>query len=1035
MNPNADTYPAVVESTPLAAPLLPLTNKRSRRTKSTLPTRPASLFSYDALGRLFLQQEPWAGGGFKITRISYLTDSRMENSSRIVSEFILDQSNTEYFLKKNQYEYTETPILKQEIITSTATGSDITRKSLREWFGNDCPPLIRGKLKRSIDYNGIEYHYEYADVSGKRFPKPFAGKPSCTRISTLLVQGKIVPGQSSRSTEIYDTRACCLCRQNHVHDGAAFIPTHVEFHHYDEKGQLLRSYRGKHLESETGWEDGLITQVTQKGKKISFKYDSQKRLIETCVTLAPPADKVSFSFAPKITRRKYDRAGKLRQLITRQGELQNEELFSYARASAKASPVRARLCSRLPNVEATEQPSRFHRQRATSSGIMTEARLHAPNGPLYEEHLLNGFGEIILQRKAVAPGVMEETSFCYNEKGQLIQESTVGKPPLHFRYDSLGHLSEKYILVDTITGAIEFILESYQHSYCQNNALAKVPARKYLLAPPVLYYKTTHSRHSAGGSTTTESSLHKISTLYMEPGESFFIHRDKYGHCSVTDTCLNSSRGELITYSYIPDSPDSAYEIHRDNHLVGGKHRNGSVFDISTAGSSIYKQKRTEQDQKNVAGIKYDNKRHPICLTSPTGGEIRFEYEEVSGAPISLTCHGKTTLFHYNKYGRIARITYPDKSSKEYHYADFHSEILTAITFSGHSTPIRFHYDAAHQITQIEDSTGTRHFHYSPFLDLETEESALCHTRLTYIRDLWGRPSGHTLFQKEALLQKCEMKYDRCGRICRLDIAPRSFFLFTYHPETGAPSGILFPNGIRQQSVFLRLSDNIAMLKYRFPHHLRTLEYTSTPDHGANNSDPLLPVNSFPKKFIHDPLPEKMTTFTGIWQIQHDARQLPTHFRQGDLLIEFLYDYRGRRSEKKIYESGRLVERICYTYSDTRLLCEFDHTSGIPIPMCSYLWHPLIAVPLAFILCKGDLKEICYYLLDPDHNVRALVDNSCRLRATYRYDLKDGVTEQTGDLADLNPFRRGALYHDEELGFPLPLYFSRADEEKRSPLD
>lgn len=946
MNPNGDTYTAVVETRSPAVTRHPLTNGSN----STLPIRPATLFSYDALGRLFFQQEPWHGSWFKITRISYLTDSPMENSSRIVSEFIIDKNNREFFQKKDEYHYKETPKLKRESICSTAAGSDVTRNSFREWFGNACQDLCRGKLKLSVDYNGIEHHYEYTDVSGDHFPIPFQGIPYYARTTTLRVGGKIVPGLSTRSIEIYDNRNCCLCRQNLAHDGTAFIPIHIEFHHYDENGQPLRSYHGQEPESEKNRKNNPIG--------------------------------------------KYHYA-----------------LGSIPLSANEYHPNRKQLDGILLKERGVGTPSRFHFQEPTTSGILKQTRLHSLEGPLCEESLFNGFGEIILRRKAVAPGVMEETSLLYNEKGQLTRESTLGRPPFLYRYDPVGNLREKYTFRDTHAETEEFIMESQRYSYCRTDSSRKKAKRKKLIVPPVLYYIITHSRHNAEGMTITESRMHKVSALYMAPGESLIIHRNKYGHCSVEDTCLSPAGGELITYSYIPESPDSAYAIYREGQLVGGKHRNGIYFDSVTP---------------PTAANKHPGGEH--------GGKISFDYDDASQALTSLTCGKRRTLFHYNKYGKLARVSYPEKSRKEYHYADYNSEILTAITFSDNTAPLLFHYDTANQLTQVQDSLGIHDFHYSPLLDLETEKSSHTHTCLTYNRDPWGRPSGYSLSQNEVLLQKNELKYDRCNRICRLEMTPHSFFLFTYDPQTGAPSGILLPNGIRQQYVRPNNKGEAMAIKYRFPHLPATLEYAASSVENTKNIL-LLDENFSSEKFIPHSLPKKLSTITGVWRIKHDARQLPTHFRQGDLLIEFLYDYRGRRAEKRIFEANRLVERICYTYSDTRLLCEFDHTSEIPIPMCSYLWHPWLPVPLAFTLNKGEIQETSYYLLDPNNNIRALVDCSSQVRAAYQYNRQGKILEKNGDLADLNPFREKSLYHDDDLGFPLPLYFPRADEENGLPLN
>jgi RHS repeat-associated protein len=130
--------------------------------------------------------------------------------------------------------------------------------------------------------------------------------------------------------------------------------------------------------------------------------------------------------------------------------------------------------------------------------------------------------------------------------------------------------------------------------------------------------------------------------------------------------------------------------------------------------------------------------------------------------------------------------------------------------------------------------------------------------------------------------------------------------------------------------------------------------------------------------------------------------------------LEFIYDYRGRRIQKKTYRWNILNSTYeleltrKFIYDDWHLIAELD---GANLPVRTYVRG---SRELLLINGNGNTYQVGH---DGNKNVGVLVNAaSGKLSASYDYDPFGQTLKTVGDFADANPFRFSSQYTDDETG-------------------
>ncbi|MEM9446578.1 MAG: RHS repeat-associated core domain-containing protein [Verrucomicrobiota bacterium] len=172
-------------------------------------------------------------------------------------------------------------------------------------------------------------------------------------------------------------------------------------------------------------------------------------------------------------------------------------------------------------------------------------------------------------------------------------------------------------------------------------------------------------------------------------------------------------------------------------------------------------------------------------------------------------------------------------------------------------------------------------------------------------------------------------------------------------------------------------------------------------------------------------------TFDGLWTYTWNAENrliavesnaaMPTLVKKK---LEFVYDYLGRRIQKKVFNhdgSSYVLDRTRkFLYDGWNMVAELDGSDTL---LKSYLWGTDLsgtaqgAGGVGGLLAVTDhLAGKTYYTLsDANGNVINLFDSADgSVAATYEYSPFGQVLRATGPAAQINPFRFSSKYQDDE---------------------
>jgi RHS repeat-associated protein len=129
--------------------------------------------------------------------------------------------------------------------------------------------------------------------------------------------------------------------------------------------------------------------------------------------------------------------------------------------------------------------------------------------------------------------------------------------------------------------------------------------------------------------------------------------------------------------------------------------------------------------------------------------------------------------------------------------------------------------------------------------------------------------------------------------------------------------------------------------------------------------------------------------------------------------LEYVYDYIGRRVEKKVYSGSVgnwvLDEHLKMLYHEFNLIEKLDALNSNAIVQ-KFVW----SVKTIFSVNNGTASY--YYTHDANKNVSDLIDSAGAIKGHYEYSPFGKVVTQSGSYASKNPFRFSNEYADDETG-------------------
>ena len=447
-------------------------------------------------------------------------------------------------------------------------------------------------------------------------------------------------------------------------------------------------------------------------------------------------------------------------------------------------------------------------------------------------------------------------------------------------------------------------------------------------------------------------------------------------------------------------------------------------------------------------------------------------YHDASGLMTAEThADGTYTLHTYNAYNRPATVTDARGRVATYTYEHARG-LLTALTFSDDTPSQSFTYNHVGQLTGITDAAGTRTLGYNAYAEQETDSllaGTVTHL-ITETRDAYGRSTGFTYTKGGTVQHTVTTGYGTDGRIATAGFlhggAERQFG-YTYLPGSNLLQTLTAPNNMTLTLSYEEKRDLLTGMYYKhsttgvvereysydvlgrpltrrtarngstvsdtFAYNTRS-ELTSAAADGcdynysydnignrsaavedssgvasrteytANNLNQYTAVGDFVPGYDADGNQTSVKTATGIWTVEYNAEKRPVSFTR----ITCTYDYRGRRSEKKVEtvttdESGAETVSVDlhhrYIYRDYLQVACCDLTRAAQPCLWLITWDPTQSTATRPLAIRKD-GTWCTYGWDITKNICEVFGPAGYIRTSYTYSpygsvTIDGETTQT----------------------------------------
>lgn len=152
------------------------------------------------------------------------------------------------------------------------------------------------------------------------------------------------------------------------------------------------------------------------------------------------------------------------------------------------------------------------------------------------------------------------------------------------------------------------------------------------------------------------------------------------------------------------------------------------------------------------------------------------------------------------------------------------------------------------------------------------------------------------------------------------------------------------------------------------------------------------------------------------WMQSWDGENRMVQAVKGSAKLQFAYDNKGRRIEKKVYDGEMLIKHTKFVYNDYKLIEELNALNS-NATLRKYTWQPEslgLDVPLS--VYDAAANTTYFYTTDANKNVSDLTDATGAVVAHYEYSPFGVQTKAIGAYAEMNPFRFSSEYFDSETG-------------------
>lgn len=632
-----------------------------RKKKETRPDGGVWEWSYDMLGRLTLERQPWCGGKSQDTTYRYVTgdgDSEVSNDVAEERRLMRDGSNNPIELWKKTYTYSQADHVRRVEIRTTALETETVQLEVQEtWLGSAPNSYAQGRTKMIQAVNGVQTHDEYAVTTQHG--------AAYTETQETRVNGEVVPGLSVRKVSFITPQGNTVREESHVllSDNTWTLTDSADYE-FDAMNRWTKRTRGngRVSEQESICDGRILWEKDEDGVRTDYGYDSARLLVETIrsATATTPETIVSYTkdaldratvtrtdtgAMSVTTETAYDLLGRITSETDSLGRITTHSYSANGLMETVTTPMGGTLITQrhadgtiLRQHGTGQQDLKFQTDMARDGIRVTTSVLDGPSArTIRGMAITDGFGQ---QIRVVTAHTMEDGNYrylTYNAKGQLVRDQLEILAPTLYEYDSFGNKTKETVALSDEPTTLNSRVMEYAYTREQRE--------------DGVYELVTTTEYTAEGTPVVRKEATLVSSLNPVL-ESKVVTTNARGHDSAdwTEYGEPAARVRKVTQ---PGVSDAAVI-----HTVDGFTTTVTDYaGIAVSQSRIYTAQGMTMaytdSRGNTTTEVYDTALRLLSVTDAAENSTSYAYGQPLDQPTCITdAMGKTACYDYDARGR-----------------------------------------------------------------------------------------------------------------------------------------------------------------------------------------------------------------------------------------------------------------------------------------------------------------------------------------------------------------------------------------------
>ncbi|UDQ98453.1 RHS repeat-associated core domain-containing protein [Lentisphaerota bacterium WC36G] len=152
----------------------------------------------------------------------------------------------------------------------------------------------------------------------------------------------------------------------------------------------------------------------------------------------------------------------------------------------------------------------------------------------------------------------------------------------------------------------------------------------------------------------------------------------------------------------------------------------------------------------------------------------------------------------------------------------------------------------------------------------------------------------------------------------------------------------------------------------------------------------------------------------GAWTYAYNGENRMTTAENGTKRLEYIYDYQGRRVEKKEFDNSTLIKHTKFVYDGNNVVAEYEDNTLSK----KYLWGEDVSGSMAgaggvgALLVVNDTTEDYYSMYDGNGNIVKYVNETSNEVASFEYTPFGAIKSASGSMVDELHYRFSTKYFD-----------------------